>query len=253
MENILFFSPLTLYQAFFYFFVYAFLGWIMEVISATVKTGKFVNRGFLNGPVCPIYGFGMITVLTVLNPFIDNILVLFLLGGLLATFLELVTGFVLEMIFHKRWWDYSQEPLNIGGYVCLKFSLLWGLGIVFVVRIIHQPMIVALQAITPIVLGKILVYIALVVIATDLTLTVLQILKLNRNYKEIDHLSDDMRKGSDLIGNGVSDATTKALQTRDYILLKISKSRLAKAFPSLHLKALAPHPAKTKKLKKKSK
>lgn len=103
-----------LYLTLWIFFVYAFLGWCTEVGYAALRTGRFVNRGFLNGPVCPIYGFGVIIVLWVLEPLAEHILLLFLGSVVLTSALEWVTGLVLEKLFHQRWWDYSDEPFNVG-------------------------------------------------------------------------------------------------------------------------------------------
>ena len=118
-----------LYLTLWIFFVYAFLGWCTEVGYAALRTGRFVNRGFLNGPVCPIYGFGMVIVLFTLEPLAENILLLFLGSVVLTSALEWITGLVLEKLFHQRWWDYSDEPFNVGGYICLRFSLMWGGGL----------------------------------------------------------------------------------------------------------------------------
>ena len=115
----------SLYQILAFFLIYSCLGWCLEVIYAAVSTGQLVNRGFLNGPVCPIYGFGMIIVLFTLSPLADNLLLLYLGGVILPSVLELVGGWALYKLYHTRWWDYSDFPFNIGGYICLEFSLLW--------------------------------------------------------------------------------------------------------------------------------
>ena len=131
--------PYSWFQILWYFYIYGFLGWCSEVAFAAVAHGKFVNRGFLNGPVCPIYGFGMSLVLLVLLPFSDNIPLLFIGGALLTSAIELVGGWALKKFFHTTWWDYSDQPFNLGGYICLKFSILWGLCVVVVIRIVHTP------------------------------------------------------------------------------------------------------------------
>ena len=102
-----------MYPLLWLFFIYAFLGWCTEVSYAALKSGRFVNRGFLNGPVCPVYGFGMVIVLWVLEPLRGNLLLLFLGSVALTSLLEWLTGFALERLFHQRWWDYSQEPFNL--------------------------------------------------------------------------------------------------------------------------------------------
>ena len=127
----------SLYQILAFFLIYSCLGWCLEVIYAAVSTGQLVNRGFLNGPVCPIYGFGMIIVLFTLSPLADNLLLLYLGGVILPSVLELVGGWALYKLYHTRWWDYSDFPFNIGGYICLEFSLLWGVGTVVVMKAVH--------------------------------------------------------------------------------------------------------------------
>ena len=127
----------SLYHILAYFLIYSCIGWCLEVIYAAATTGQLVNRGFLNGPVCPIYGFGMIIVLFALTPLQHSILLLYIGGVILPSALELVGGWALYKIYHTRWWDYSDFPFNIGGYICLEFCLLWGVGTLVVMRIVH--------------------------------------------------------------------------------------------------------------------
>lgn len=177
---------MTFYDLLWYFTIYSFLGWCSEVIFATVTTGKFVNRGFLNGPVCPIYGFGMSLVLLVLLPFSDNIPLLFIGGALLTSAIELV-----------------------GGYICLKFSILWGLCVVVVIRIVHTA-IASLVHWIPFTLGAILVGIFIALFITDTIVTVLTIRKLNEKLTVINDMSARLRKESDAISNGLGRLTLLA-------------------------------------------
>ena len=126
---------MTVYTVLWYFFLYAFLGWCAEVSYAALRTGRFVNRGFLNGPVCPIYGVGVVIVVGLLTPVKENTLLLFVCSVLLTSALEWVTGFVLERMFHQKWWDYSDLPLNLNGYICPLFSVLWGIACLLVMEI----------------------------------------------------------------------------------------------------------------------
>lgn len=137
-----------IYQLLWLFFIYAFLGWCTEVAYAALDTGKLVNRGFLNGPLCPIYGCGMAAVLTLLLPLQDNLLILFAGGMLLTTLIELVGGWALKTLFHTTWWDYSDKPFNLGGYICLEFSILWGIGATIMVRVVH-PVVMKLVLAIP--------------------------------------------------------------------------------------------------------
>ena len=129
--------PKNFYELVWIFIIYAFIGWCAEVSFAAVDSGKFVNRGFLNGPYCPIYGCGVVIVVAVLTPIKESLFILFLGSMLLTTVLEFLTGFILEKVFHNKWWDYSDKPFNIMGYVCLKFSILWGLACTFIMKVLH--------------------------------------------------------------------------------------------------------------------
>ena len=117
----------SVYEIMLLFFIYSFLGWCVEVAFVAVTTGKVVDRGFLNGPVCPIYGCGMVGVLIILLPVKNNVWLLFLGGMIICSTVELFGGWILDKIFHMRWWDYSEKPFNIGGYICLPFSIMWGI------------------------------------------------------------------------------------------------------------------------------
>ena len=200
-----------LYQFLCIFFVYAFLGWCTEVSYAALQTGKFVNRGFLNGPVCPIYGFGVVIILACLTPLKQHFILLFLGSVVLTSLLELVTGFVLEKLFHQRWWDYSDDPFNIGGYICLKFSIAWGLACLFVVDILH-PTIQWVIALVPRGLGWVLLGVFAACMAVDLAATVSTIVKLNRKLEHIDQLAGRIREASNEFGENLADKVLDAAE-----------------------------------------
>ena len=152
----------------YWFFVYGLLGWCAEVIFAAVKEHRLVNRGFLCGPICPIYGFGMVALLYAARalgaPGLPlSVPVVFVVGGVLTTLLELVAGWGLYRLFRIRWWDYTGIPFNLGGYICPQFSLLWGLGSVVMVKGLHPLLArlgdrIPLQALLPLDLILLLVF-----------------------------------------------------------------------------------------------
>lgn len=196
----------SFYQMCYIVLIYGFLGWCTEVIYAAVNSGKFVNRGFLNGPICPIYGFGMLTVLSALNFVKDNIILLFVGGVLLTSALEFITGFILEKLFSAKWWDYSNVPFNICGYICLKFSLMWGFAVVFVVKIVHKPIEFFLN-LEPTLLTKILLSVLMVLFLADIITTVVAILKLPAKLRAMNELDKLLRKTSDEIGKKLYEGT----------------------------------------------
>lgn len=206
--------PMTMYQIFWFFFLYAFLGWCSEVAFVAVNTGELVNRGFLNGPVCPIYGVGMVLVLLLTAPLADNLFLLFVGGMLVTSALEFVTGWALKKLFHTSWWDYSDKPFNLGGYICLSFSLLWGLGVVGVVRLVH-PMIARLVEAVPYRLGLGLMIPFGLVFLADLVVTVRTIIGLNRDLGELDRVAEALHRGSDAMAIRLGSAAQLADEELD--------------------------------------
>ena len=182
--------------------VYSFLGWCCEVAFAALKTGKFVNRGFLNGPVCPIYGFGVLSVVLVLEPVKDNLLLLFFGSMVFTSLLEFLAGFAMEHIFHDKWWDYSNNPFNIKGYICLEFSIMWGIACVLVVDIIH-PIIMKLVNAVPHTLGLWIMGALYVILAADAVLTLVELLKLPKRFKAMEELEAAITAVSDAMGENI--------------------------------------------------
>ena len=200
-----------MYQFLWIFFVYAFLGWCTEVSYAALLTGKFVNRGFLNGPVCPIYGCGVVVVLAGLEPLKGNFVLLFLGSVVLTSALEWATGFVLEKLFRQRWWDYSDKPFNLGGYICLEFSIMWGFACLFVVDILH-PSIEFFIRLIPHTLGWVLLGLFSAAMAVDLAATVRTIAKLNRQLDQIDQLARRLKTASNEFGENLADRVLEAAE-----------------------------------------
>ena len=129
----------TFIQWLLFFFIYCFLGWVWESCYVSAKNREWINRGFLHGPMLPIYGSGAIIVLICTIGVRDQIVLTFLFGMIGATILEYVTGACMERLFRVRYWDYSHMPLNLKGYICLSVSLGWGVFSVLLVRVIHVP------------------------------------------------------------------------------------------------------------------
>lgn len=129
----------SLNQWLLFFFIYCFIGWIWESCYVSVENKKWVNRGFLRGPMLPIYGFGAIIILVATIPVKENLILVFVFGMIAATTLEYFTGVIMEKIFHVRYWDYSDEAFNFQGHICLLCSLAWGAFSILMVKVIHPP------------------------------------------------------------------------------------------------------------------
>ena len=143
------------YNLIYFFAFYSFAGWCVEVLYYFKNEHKFVNRGFLYGPFCPIYGCGAVSLVVFLDNYKNNVFVLFFLAVLLTSILEYFTGFILEKTFKTKWWDYTDDPFNIHGRVCLLYSLMWGAGEVIIIRIVH-PILNDIVMSIPSLLGDIL-------------------------------------------------------------------------------------------------
>lgn len=192
-----------------YFIIYAFLGWCIEVAYAAVKEGRFINRGFLNGPVCPIYGFGMLAVLMVLSRLKGSFFALFAGSVILTSLLEFVTGYVLEKIFNDKWWDYSDCRFNIKGYICLKFSIMWGIACVFAVCVIH-PFVERLVGFIPKTVSIIVFSLFYALLVTDTVLTVIETAKIKKYFKNAQWLEGKLKGFSDAVGNEIAETVFKA-------------------------------------------
>ena len=190
---------MSIYYSILYFFVYGFLGWCTEVIFAAFKQHRFVNRGFLNGPICPIYGVGVTLVIACLEAFQSNLLLLYISSVILVTVLEGVTGWAMDKLFHNKWWDYSKLPFNIGGYVCLLFSLIWGVACVFIVYFVH-PLIHQVLSLIPHTAGIALIAILGIALLSDMIVTTSAIVKFNQYLELLKHITDELHAISNQIG-----------------------------------------------------
>lgn len=207
--------PYSWFQILWYFYIYGFLGWCSEVAFAAIAHGKFVNRGFVNGPICSIYGFGVMSVLLVLGPLKSSLWLLFGGSVLFTSAIEYLTGWVLEKVFHDKWWDYSKRPLNIKGYVCLEFSVLWGIACVFVVDV-FQPLVAKVVDLIPKKLGWVLLGTFSALWIADNIITAMEIRKLPKKLHALQAIEDSLTAISDEIGEEIyiraSDAKDRGME-----------------------------------------
>lgn len=154
------------------FFIYSVLGWTIEVLAVLIEQKKFINRGFLIGPYCPIYGVGAVIIIMYLDQYKNNILTVFLLASIICTILEYLTSVILEKIFHARWWDYSQgnKKFQLNGRVCLSNCIAFGL-LSLVILYLTNPLINKLinKIPTNIIIGITIFY--LIIFITDLIIS----------------------------------------------------------------------------------
>mgnify|MGYP004625761281 CR=1 FL=1 len=206
------------------FFTYSVIGWIVEslFVSLQSKPIHFINRGFLVGPYCPIYGYGSLGMILYLEQYKNNLVTVFLLSVIICTILEYVTSYIMEKLFKTRLWDYSKKKFNLNGRVCGENALLFGLGGVIIVYVVHPLLNGVLNQLD----GTILLMIEIILFVIFLTDTIVSFNIMNRFKKTISNI--DMRKDSTLeFKKMVSDKMNEGH--------KIFQERLLKAFPNIDL------------------
>lgn len=227
-----------------YFFIYSCIGWGVEVLYIAITTHQLVNRGFLNGPFCPVYGVGVIFLLIFLTPLADNIILLFFAAILMTSLIEYITGYLMETAFHTTWWDYSDQPLNLKGRICLKNSLYWGVGALIIVRYVHPHMTAAVAFFTP-QQRSILSWMLLMYLMADTIISVSTAIGFHFHLRQLHSLSQDIALRLEYIRNttrekaGDLDLLAHELRSRYDRLLNqrfISHRRILKAFPRLQSK-----------------
>lgn len=231
---------MPLYNFMWIVLIYGFFGWCGEVAFAAVKHGKFVNRGFLNGPICPIYGFGVLIVTVALEPIANNIPLLFVGSVVFTSLLEFITGFVLERLFHEKWWDYSNVRFNIKGYICPQFSLLWGVAATLIVLFLH-PSVMWLVGKIPVNIGIVLICVLSAAFIADLVFTLIGILGLPKRMRAITEVESALRKVSDEIGEGVANTVFAAQSAKKTVEDKGGELKTALADKNDELKSAIQH------------
>ena len=156
---------LTLEYLFLWFLLYAFIGWVYESVLVSVSERRWVNRGFLNGPLCPIYGCGAVLAIVLLHDF-TNPIEIFLISSFGASILEYITSWGMEKLFHARWWDYSHYRFNIQGRICLLGAIVFGFGGVLIIDVV-QPQVERLTAMIPLLAVHVICAVAAIVVIID--------------------------------------------------------------------------------------
>lgn len=184
------------------FFIYGLVGWIVEVIYYGVTEGRFINRGFLNGPICPVYGIGFYFVINILEKFASNAVLLFFASSIICTTVELIAGVILFRLFHLRWWDYSDYKLNFKGFICVRFSIYWGIACLLGMKILH-PSVLWLLRECPDEIQIVILCILTGVLLADIIVSVIVIVGLNKKIELASKVSENIRVVSDGIGSKI--------------------------------------------------
>lgn len=235
------------------FFIYSFLGWVMESIFRSIMEKKIINTGFLKGPICPIYGFGAIIMITILSKISNNIILLFVSSVVVLTFWEYIVGALLEKIFHTKYWDYSDHKINFKGRICLSNSIYWGvLGVVFV-KYIHPFMQDIVEKIN-IDLLYFVVGILSLVFVVDVITSIVKVKGIKSTLERIEELNNEIKEKLKEISKekyknaaeklDITENIQKIVEDlnekRNKIILRLYKNvyRLKKAFPAIDTKEI---------------
>lgn len=210
----------TFFEYFIAFMFYSFIGWSIEVILTLIEKKKFVDRGFLIGPYCPIYGYGMLLIVFLLRNYTENPLVLFILAIVICLVLEYLTSYFMELIFKARWWDYSDKKYNINGRVCLEYAVFFGIGGCIVMYLVHPLVINIVSNFNDLILLVVGIILLLIYII-DTALSLDTIFKVN-GIEFIEYVDN-----TEEISKRVSEYLRK--------YSKLAK-RLANAFPNLRIR-----------------
>ena len=176
-----------------FFFLYSFLGWVWESCYVSVRKHHWVNRGFMHGPMLPLYGSGALVVLIVTIPVRDNLLLVFVMGMVGATVLEYFTGVTMERLFHVRYWDYSRQKFNVRGYICPMATLCWGIFSILMVRVVHVPFEHVILLIPP-TIADILAFVLTIAAAVDFTQSFNEAMDMKRILVQLEASKEQIQK-----------------------------------------------------------
>ena len=207
---------------FFFFLLYSMLGWVYETALCSVRQRSFVNRGFLNGPYCPIYGVGAVLFLYLLGGE-KNALLIFVFGSVIATAVEYFTSFVMEKTFGARWWDYSAFKLNLNGRVCLGASAVFGAFAVVLIKILH-PFVIRMTNTIPAVIFHFVNAVAAITFICDLAFT------LRGSHSLTKRLRDITEKLTSALSENEQDKAKNTLFDSSF---SRQHKRLLRAFPNM--------------------
>ena len=198
----------TLSQWLLFFFLYSFFGWIWESCYVSLREHRWVNRGFMHGPMLPLYGSGAVSVLIITLPVRDNLPLVFIMGMIGATLLEFFTGMVMESLFHVRYWDYSHLKFNVKGYICPVASLCWGVFSIMMVKVVHIPIEEVILKI-PMAIADGLAFVLTVVAAVDFTQSFNEAMDMKKMLAQLDETKVQIRKLQERIREASEDMSEK--------------------------------------------
>ena len=229
---------ITICKYFFWFILYSVGGWILETLLFLIRDKKVVKRGFLFGPLCPIYGTGAVICTAVMYGRIDNIFLVFLIGLLLCGTLEYLTHFIMEKLFHAMWWDYSSRRFNINGRVYLNGLLEFGAGSVLIIKVL-QPLVVKLTDMIPENVLYIICFALYSIILVDVSATLSDLKVMLNTLKKLQNLIiTETQKGFDATNEQIENINATIKESE--IIKSIASSFISENRLYARVKKIAP-------------
>lgn len=173
--------------------IYSILGWVVESVYMSICNRKLTNRGFIHGPMCPIYGVGAMSVYFILRPLEGNLVALYFCGAFLATLLEYVTAIVMQKIFGCIWWDYNEKPFNYKGILCLESTIAWGFYTLFLFLFLHK-WVNAFMGLYSRTTGIAISIVLIIYYAIDFTVSLIGAIDLNVKLKKLSGIVDELQE-----------------------------------------------------------
>lgn len=182
---------MSIYQLLWLFLIYSFVGWILETIFAITKQRKIINRGLINGPFCTVYGFTGVLITVALKDLSG--VWLFLFSAIYASVIEWVAGKIIEKICHERWWNYENNKFNLGGYISLQTSVLWG-ALGFIAVTFTNSLLIDAYKLIPFMVIRIILIVVVVALAADMIFSLLILYYNGRGIEKVKSANNNFTK-----------------------------------------------------------
>lgn len=213
------------YELMWLFLIYSFLGWCVGVAVSAVRRKKFINTGVLNLPVCPVYGVSAVAYSVLLAELKYSPFFLFLGGVVIGAFLTVLTGIILERIFHRKWWFYKRFQVGMGGYITLPLLILYGSAAVLGLWVLN-PLILKIMYVIPRSIGRVILLNLMILLLLDLVGTLAVVWRWRTYIKRMSGVTDNMQKVSESFGNAITNAVRRRLE-RSYPNIQMEKIKTA--------------------------
>jgi uncharacterized membrane protein len=201
-RHILFFDY-SIWQLILFFFIYGFLGWLQECVVILIKEKRLTNRGFLTGPICPVYSIGAFVILLITTPFSNNLILVFLTGMIGTTLVEYTTSVLMDFTFKTKWWDYTHHRFNYKGRICLSSSLFWGVLSVVLTKFLHPYVVVKIVEKIPMGLLMYLCVFLIIIFIADAIVSCITAVSMRKIVETAGRLKEQLTELTQQLSNNI--------------------------------------------------